>query len=375
MIKRMIILIALIAVVITAFFFYKKHQMTSGMAAMMASFKPPVVSTAKVTSQEWQPNFSAVGSLRAVNGADLSSEVSGIVESLSFESGSEADKDAVLVQLRAEDDIAKLHALQANQNIAQINYDRDVKQLKAQAVAQAVVDTDKATLDNTKAQTAAQQALVDKKTIRAPFAGRLGIRLVDIGQFVNPGTAIVTLQQLDPIYIDFPLPEQAMPLIKLGQNITLNTDAYPDQKFNGKITAINSRIDEATRNIVVRATLDNADHKLLPGMFGNVMVDSGAPVKYLTLPQTAVVYNTYGSTVYLVKKNDDGDGKQPPFKVQQSVVVTGDTRGDQVAVTSGVKEGEEVVSSGQVKLRNGMGVSINNDVQPADDAAPTPHEQ
>jgi membrane fusion protein (multidrug efflux system) len=244
-------------------------------------------------------------------------------------------------------------------------------------VSQAAVDADAAALDNYKAQVAEQQAVIDKKTISAPFAGRLGVREVDIGQYLNPGTAIVTLQQLDPIYIDFTLPEQALPKIAAGQKIRIKTDAYTDE-FAGMISAINSRIDDTTRNVTVRATISNPDRKLLPGMFGTVTVDVDKPVRYITLPQTAIVFNTYGNTVYLIQSksadgDDDGDQK-PQMIAQQTVIITGETRGDQIAVLSGVKEGDEVVTSGQVKLRSGSPVIINNDVQPANDPNPSPHE-
>jgi membrane fusion protein, multidrug efflux system len=343
----------------------------------MASFAPPTVSTIKATEQDWQPQIKAVGSLRAVNGANLSSELAGIVETINFESGTDVEKGTALVQLRAEDDIAKLHALEAGAKLAEINYDRDQKQLKIQAVSQAAVDADAAALDNYKAQVAEQQAVIDKKTISAPFAGRLGVREVDIGQYLNPGTAIVTLQQLDPIYIDFTLPEQALPKIAAGQKIRIKTDAYTDE-FAGMISAINSRIDDTTRNVTVRATISNPDRKLLPGMFGTVTVDVDKPVRYITLPQTAIVFNTYGNTVYLIQSksadgDDDGDQK-PQMIAQQTVIITGETRGDQIAVLSGVKEGDEVVTSGQVKLRSGSPVIINNDVQPANDPNPSPHE-
>ncbi len=373
MIKRIIILLVVLALVVAAFIGWKIHAMHVGMQQMAAGFAPPSVSTVKAVYEDWQPQLQAVGSLRAVNGANLSSEVAGIVEDIKFESGSDVEAGAVLVQLRAEDDIAKLASLQAAAKLAQINFDRDTKQLKAQAISQAAVDADAAMLDSDKAQVNEQQAVVDKKTIRAPFSGHLGIRQVDIGQYLNPGTAIVALQQLDPIYADFTLPEQALSQLALGQKMTLKSDAQAGQDFTGKITAINSIVDEATRNISIRAALDNPDHKLLPGMFANVIVDVAQPVKHLTLPQTAVVYNTYGNTVYIVQKSDE-EGK-PPLTVQQSVIVTGETRGDQVTVLSGIKEGDQIVTSGQVKLHSGMPVSINNDVQPANEPNPEPHEQ
>jgi membrane fusion protein (multidrug efflux system) len=342
----------------------KKYMMAGGMPVQ-------TVSSVKATMQDWQPQLEAVGSVRAINGADLSSEVAGIVQSIAFTSGSDVEEGAPLLQLRADDDIAKLHALEATAKLADTTFQRDSKQLKAQAVSQAAVDSDAATLDSAKAQVVEQQAIIDKKTIKAPFSGHLGIRQVDVGQYLNPGAAIVSLQQLDPIYVDFMLPEQALSQLSTGQKVTVKVDAIAGTAFEGEILAINSRVDDATRNIQVRATFHNPDHKLLPGMFGNVAVNAGDAKSQLTLPQTAIVYNTYGNTVFLVHK---GTGDDDKLTAQQSVVVTGETRGDQIAIISGVKEGDEVVSSGQIKLRNGAPIAINNDVQPTNDPDPKPHE-
>jgi membrane fusion protein, multidrug efflux system len=375
MIKRMILMLVLVIVGAAAFAAWKVHAMHAGMAQMAASFSPPAVSTVTAEMQDWQPKLEAMGSLRAINGADLSAEVSGIVSALSFDSGADVDQGATLIHLRDDDDVAKLHVLQATEKLAEITLDRDQKQLKAQAISQATVDNDVASLDSTKAQVAEQQAVIDKKTIHAPFAGYLGIRQVDIGQYVNAGTALVTLQQLDPIYVDFTMPEQSLTRLQVGQSVSLLNDAYPDQTFTGKITALNSKVDGASRNISVRATFENGDHRLLPGMFAHVTVDAGQPVRYLTLPQTAIVYNTFGNVVYLVQHKDGDDSDKPQVTVQQSVVITGDTRGDQIAVLSGIKEGDEVVTSGQVKLRSGSGVNIVNDKPLPNDANPTPHEQ
>lgn len=374
MFKRMIIMLLAVIVVLGGVFGYKVFsgimikKYMSGMA-----FQPQTVSTIKATIQDWQPQLEAVGTLRAINGADLSAEVSGIVQSIDFESGSNVEAGTPLVHLNAADEIAQLHVLEAAAKLAAITVDRDEKQFKAQAVSRATLDTDYATLASDNAQVAEQQALIDKKTIRAPFAGQLGIRQVDIGQYLNAGTAIVTLQQMDPLYVDFYLPEQALPKIAVGQKASLKVDAHPDETFAGEISTINSKVDEATRNVQVRATFPNPDHKLMPGMFGHVVIDVGQPQKYLTLPQTAIVFNPYGTTAFLIQSKDNQEGK-PSLTVQQTVITTGDTRGDQIAILSGIKEGDEVVTSGQVKLRNGVPVVINNEVQPANDPNPHPHE-
>lgn len=370
MIKRMIIMLLLTAIVLGGIFGYKIFEGLMIKKYMSAGGPPPqTVSTTKATKENWQPKLDAVGSFRAVNGADIAAEVPGIVTGLSFESGADVEKDATLVQLRADDDIAKLHALEAAARIADITYQRDQKQLSAQAVSQAVVDNDLATLDSAKAQVTAQQALIDKKTIKAPFAGHLGIRQVDLGQYLNAGTAIVTLQQLDTLYVDFNLPENALPKISVGQKVTAGVEAQGNANFEGEITSVNAKVDEATRNIQVRATFKNADRKLLPGMFARLTIDTGAPESFVTLPQTAITYNPYGNTVYVI---DSTDASKPVAK--QTFVTTGAMRGDQVALLSGVKEGDEVVTSGQVKLRNGAAVIINNSVQPSNDAAPKPQD-
>jgi membrane fusion protein (multidrug efflux system) len=339
------------------------------------------VSTIQATTQPWQRTFQAVGSLRAVNGADLSSEESGIVESINFNSGDEVQANTILLTLRAEDDIAKLASLRATAQLAQITSTRDEAQFKIQGVSQATLDTDAATLANDTALADQQQAIVDKKVIRAPFAGRLGIRTVDLGQYLTAGTAIVTLQALDPIYIDFYLPQQAVAEVQVGQTATIKVDTYPDTAFTGKVSSINPLIDASSRNLQVRATIANPDHKLLPGMYGTVSIDVGSPQNQVTLPQTALTYAPYGSTVYLVNSVPQAPSlwqklwgtKLPPIlTVAQSFVKTGDTRGDQIEILSGVKDGDTVVGGGQLKIHNGSAITVNNSVLPTDDAAPTP---
>lgn len=367
MIKRMIIMLIGIGVVLGAFFgfqTFKAHMIAQVMASL--ANPPQTVSAVTAGLQDWQPHMEAVGSLRAVNGADLSLEVSGVVDQLNFQSGDDVAAGAVLLRLRQDDDVAKLQALQATADLAQITYNRDVKQLKAQTISQAIVDNDTFNLKNARAQVDQQQAMLDKKTLRAPFAGHLGIRAVDLGQYLNAGTTVVTLQALDPIYADFYLPQQALDQIKIGQMISARVDTYPGQHFVGKITAINPLVDTSSRNVQVRATLDNHDRRLLPGMYATIDIDVGSPERHITLPQTAVAYNPYGSTVFLVQEN--GAART----VQQSFVTTGATRGDQVAVLTGVKAGDVVVTSGQMKLHNGSPVAINNSVQPTDNPRPPP---
>jgi membrane fusion protein (multidrug efflux system) len=374
MAKRMVIMLVVVGVVLSglfgfqAFKAYKQSMSSQGLP-------PPTVSTTQASYQEWQPQLEAVGSLRAVRGADLSPEVAGIVSDIHFQQGEDVKAGTLLLELRANDDSAKLESLKAAAELARITYERDKAQFQAKAVSQQTLDTSAANLKQATANVAEQQALVDKKFIRAPFSGRLGIRAVDLGQYLNAGTLIVTLQALDPIYVDFYLPQQTLGVIKVGQQVTARTDAYPNQSFVGEIAVINPEVDLNTRNVQVRAMLKNPDHKLLPGMYASVDIASGRPQRYLTLPQTAITYNPYGATVFLVEvKGKDNQGK-PLLVARQSFVTTGETRGDQVAVTQGVKEGDTVVTAGQTKLRNGMPIVINNSIQPSDNPAPQPKDE
>ena len=376
MIKRMLVMLVLVGAVLGGVFGFKTFVDEKVKEFMAGAGNPPqTVSTAQAAVTQWQPQLEAVGSLRAVRGADLSLEVPGVVEEINFQSGDEVQAGAVLLRLRGDDEIAKLESLEAVARLSQITYDRDVKQLKAQAISQAVVDNDEANLRNNKAQVAQQKAIVDKKILRAPFAGQLGIRQVDLGQYLGAGTAIVTLQSLTPIYVDFLLPQQAFDQIKVGQSVAAKVDAYPGKAFAGAITAINPRVDAATRNVQVRVTLDNADHKLLPGMYATVDIDTGAPQHLVTLPQTAISYNPYGNLVYLVDDKGKNAAGKPLLIARQTFVTTGATRGDQVSILKGVKEGDVVVTGGQMKLRNGSPLLINNTVKPLDNPSPAPVDQ
>ena len=321
------------------------------------------------------PKLEAVGSLRAVQGTDLSAEVSGIVAEIHFQQGDHVKPGTPLLQLRADDDIAKLQSLKATAELAHITYLRDQEQFRVKAVSRQTLDIDKANHEVAVANVAQQQALMNKKTIRAPFAGRLGIRLVDPGQYLEAGTAIGTLQALDTLFVDFFLPQQALPMLKTGQTVTLKTDAYPAQDFTGNISVINPKVDINTRNVLVRATLNNPGHKLLPGMYATVNVATGPAQRYITLPRTAIAFNPFGSTVYRLENNGTDDKGNPRQIAKQVFVTTGESRGDQIAILKGVNEGDIVVTSGQMKLRNGTPVAINNSVLPGNDAAPQPKDE
>ena len=402
-----LIMIAIVVAIVAVLGGTKAFQIFSMIQGFKAQGVPKqTVSSMKVGFDEWRPQLTAVGSLRAERGADLSSEVAGIVDAIQFKSGDDVKAGQMLLQLRSADDVAHLESLKANAALAEITYNRDKAQFEAQAISQAVLDTDAANLRSAKAQVAEQQALVDKKFVRAPFAGHLGIRAVDLGQYLAPGTKMVTLQQLDPIYVDFSMPQQDLSQIAIGQKVTALSDTYPDLKFEGMIAAIDPQVDTDTRNVQVRATLKNPEHKLLPGMYANVTIEVGQPTRYLTLPQNAITFNPYGETVFLVSTagklqaeqdaklkaegqqtahdkqtaKDAGAAAAPATDANQLVskqvfVTVGPIRGDQIAILKGLNQGDEIVTSGQLKLKTGTAIEINNKVQPTNDPNPQPSEQ
>lgn len=373
MIKRMLLML-LAFVVVLSFVGWRKYEGYKGFMAMKAGMAhmKQTISTTTATVQDWRPQLAAVGSIRAAKGVDISNELAGMVEEIHFNSGGDVKAGTLLVKLRAEDDIAKLASLEASERLAGITLARDKKQLGVQAISRATVDTDSANLQSARAQVQEQKAIVDKKFIRAPFSGHLGIRNVDMGQYLAAGTSIVTLQQLDPVYLDFTLPEQDFAQVKEGQEISVTNDTYPDREFPGKIAAISPKVDLTTRNIQVRAELPNADHALLPGMYATAKISIGKASSYVTLPQTAISYNPYGDTVFIVKSRD---GKKDDLEADQVFVTVGKTRGDQIQILKGVNEGDVVVSSGQLKLQNGASVSVNNAVEPKNNPNPHPQEQ
>ncbi len=376
MTKRMAIMLLLVGALLGAIFGFQAFKARM-VKKFMASQGTPVqtVSTITASEQAWQPQIEAVGSLTARQGTDIAPEVSGIVSRIHFKSGEEVRAGTLLLELNAVSDIAQLHALEAAAELAKSTYARDLQQYQDRAVSQATLDTDRATVKGTSAQVAQQQALVDKKLIRAPFAGRLGIRAVDLGQYLNAGTKIVTLQALDPIFVDFYLPQKSIGRIKVGQSVGARADAFPGQTFAGEISAIDPKVDPSTRNVHVRAAIHNPRHLLLPGMFAIADIQAGPPSRQITLPQTAISYNPYGNLVYVVEENGKAPDGRPRLVARQKFVTTGATRGDQVAIAKGIKAGDVVVTSGQIKLRNGSPVVINNAIEPANDAAPKPTDE
>jgi membrane fusion protein (multidrug efflux system) len=372
MIKRLVVMLVIAGVVFFLIFgFGAFRSIMIGKFLATLSNQTQTVATVKAQTSNWQPSISAVGNVVAINGADLSAEVAGIVDSIGFESGETVPAGKLLLTLRANNDDAVLQQLKATAELDAVTYHRDLRQLAADAVSQATVDTDRATLKSADAQVAAQRALMAEKQIRAPFAGTLGIRQVDLGQYLSAGTAVVTLQQLNPLFVDFYLPQQSLSKINVGQLISVTIDAFPNQTFPGTISAINSEIDTATRTVQVRATIANKALQLRPGMYATVNIGIGAPQSLVTLPQTAITYNSYGDTVFKVSDTKNANGPDTLTAVQQFVQL-GDTRGDQVAILSGVAAGDQVITAGQLKLKNGTPVAINNSIQPADEANPNP---
>ena len=368
MIKRMIIMLIIIGLILGGIFGFQafKNRM---IAAYLANLKAPpqTVSTIPAAMSPWQTTLQSIGSFNAVQGASLSAQVSGIVQKIGFQDGQDVKSGDLIVQLLADQQIATLQQYQATTANAQIAYERDSKLIKANTIAQSQIDSDLATWKAAQAQVVSQQALIDQYSIRAPFDGRLGIRLVSLGQYVGAGTAVVTLQSLDPIQLDFSMPQQVLSQVKVGQEVTATVDAYGTQAFIGKITAISPLVDSQSRNLTIRASFANSDHKLLPGMFGSVSVVTGEPQNYISLPQTAVTINPYGNVVYIVTDKGKGADGKPQLVANQKFVSTGQARGDQIAVTKGLNAGDVVVTSGQLKLSNGSPVIINNDVQPSND--------
>jgi membrane fusion protein (multidrug efflux system) len=373
MIAPILIMLVAVIVVLGLVFAWQRIGASFGKKFMdAAAHAPQTVSTIEAAASDWQPFIQSTGTLRAVRGADLSAQASGVVDEIAFDSGNDVAAGKVLLRLKPNDDYAKLQQLQAAAELAGQTYKRDQEQFAAQEISQANIDTDVSTLKSARAQVAAQQALIEEKIVKAPFAGRLGIRQVDIGQYLTAGTAVVTLQALDPILVDFYVPQQALAQLKIGQPVSATVDTYAKQTFNGTIESINSKVDASSRNVQVRATLRNPERRLVPGMFANVRIQFGEKSAQITLPQTVVTYNPFGDTVFVVAKNGVDDKGSPRLTVQQRFVKLGNTRGDQVAVLSGVKAGEIVVSGGQMKLRNGTVVAVNNAVVPPNNPNPNP---
>jgi membrane fusion protein (multidrug efflux system) len=366
----MLVVAALVIGGIFGLKFWQFRQMGKAMAAQ----KPPPVTVSADVAREatWRPALRTTGALVAVQGVVLSNEYAGIVDSIRFEAGDVVEKGALLVQLNTSVDAAQLHSNEAAAELARQTLERARSLRESNANAQAEFDAAKTQYDQALASVELVRATIAKKTIRAPFSGRLGLRQVNLGQFLPVGTAIVSLQSLDPIYVEFSLPQQQVANVHPGQTVELTVDAFGDTAFSGVINAVDATLDPATRTIRVQATLENKASRLQPGMFGTVAVLLPEQQKIITVPQSAITYNPYGNLIYVIEPARGAAAAPGALVVRQQFVKLGETRGDQVAVLGGLKAGEQIVTSGQLKLRDGVGVRIDNTVPPANNPAPTP---
>lgn len=360
--QRMAKMLVLLIILFGGIFGYKFIRIL-----FMAHPVPPPVSVSStiVKIQEWHSKMKSVGTLRAVQGVDITTELAGMVKKIHIDPGKSVKAGEILVELNADAEIAQRDSLKALVDLAEITYKRDKSQFAARAISQATLDFDKADLENKKAQLAQQEAIIAKKIIQAPFAGILGISNINLGQYLNTGDKIITLQSLDPIYVDFSLPQQALNSLKIGQKVELKIDTYGGEKFVGRITSIDPKIDVSTRNVQVEATVDNPQSKLYPGMFGEVDIYTGTISKALILPKMAITFNPFGEIVYHIKESGKDKAGKPILTVQQTFITVGESRDDHVVVLKGIKEGDQVVTAGQLKLKNGTNVRINNSVDPS----------
>lgn len=371
MLKRSIIIFGIFLLVVAGLAYAKVAQIKKGME-MQKMFQPPptAVTTIAVTPSKWQPTVKAVGSLRAVQGVEVSGDLAGIVREILFESGASVKKGEVLVRLDTRQEEAQLKAALANLDLASAQLARQKELLAHKATSQSEYDTAQANADKAAASVEEIRALIERKVIKAPFDGVLGIRKVNIGQYLEAGKAIVSLESQDPIYVDFSVSQEELRQIAIGKKVHVRVSGYGDEVFEGEVTAINSKFDENTRNILVQATVSNKEGKLRAAMFANVDVLLPEQEGVLAVPASAIIYAPYGDSVYVVK-NDPQSGAKV---VEQRFVRLGPSRGDQVLIQRGVSAGEEVVTSGGFMLRPNAPVQVDNSIQLGNDPNPTPKE-
>jgi len=369
MVKKLLVTAAGLLLVICFLGGTKYAQIASMIAAGKAAVPPTdTISTFAAKREQWRPMVNAVGSVAAVQGVTLSNEVAGIVSRVAFESGATVAAGDVLVELDSSTEQAQLHVAEAAADLARINLDRARDLREKQTIAASELDTAEAQAKQAVAQVENLRAFVAKKTLRAPFAGRLGIREINLGQYLVAGTAIVTLQSLDPIYVDFFLPQQNLAMAVVGQDVTVISDADPSHPRQGNVTAIAAEVETATRNVKFQATFANADGMLRPGMFVNVSIYQNQPRDVIVVPATAILYAAYGNSVYVVEKSKEGES----LVANQHFVSLGETRGDFVEITQGLNADAQVVSGGAFKLRNGAPVNVDNTKAPATSLTPKP---
>jgi membrane fusion protein, multidrug efflux system len=369
-----VVLLGLFFAVVFGFGFVKFTQIQGFMTlAKSGAFEPPptAVTTDVAKESEWQPTLQSVGSITAVNGVNISTDLAGIVRQIAFESGNKVRSGDLLVRLDTVQEEAQLHQSEAQRDFAAVTLKRDKDLVEKHAIAQSDYDNAEAAFRQSQAAVDQFNALIARKTLRAPFDGVTGIRQVNLGQYLKEGDMVVTLQAFDPIYVNFSLPQQDLSKLAVGQSVILHVDAFEDRSFQGKITAINSLVDQATRNIQVQATFSNSDLRLRPGMFAKVSVIMNEKQNVVAIPATAIHYAPYGDSIFIVSEMKDPQGKE--YKgVKEQFIKTGQTRGDMITVTSGLKPGDEVVTSGVFRLKSGAHVNVNNQIKPGTDLAPNP---
>jgi len=354
--SRFVIVIIFLGVVLGGIFGYKFMQFGQ-MKEMMSQPQPPaIISVTKATTENWQPAIKAVGSIEAINGIEVANEVPGVIENIGFESGDTVSKGDVLVRLDAAIDEAALRTRRAEAQLAEQEFKRVSDLLPKRAVSQSQYDEAKANFDAARARVNEAEAQLNKKVIRAPFDGKLGIRMVDQNQYIATGTPIVEINMLNPIYVDYTLSEKFLPDVDQGYPVSVTVAAVPDQTFEGEVSAINTSVNPETRTVRMRATLDNEENLLCSGMFATIQTGQPRDNEVVTLPRTAISYNTYGNFVYVVEENDNGE-----LIVSRRSVTTGEVRDGRAAVLSGLEEGETVVAKGLLRLRAGQRVEIQDE--------------
>lgn len=371
MAKRMTLMLVVVAVILAAIGGFKYFQVKSAIAQQM-SFQPPpeAVTTVVAEQQEWESTLAAIGTVVAVNGVTVSADLPGVVEAISFESGSHVARGAVLVRLDASQERAQLAAAEAGLELARLDLQRKQALREKDAIPHATYDQVSAEHRQAEARVGEILAAIERKTIRAPFSGGLGIRQVNLGQYLAPGSPIVSLQALQPVFVEFSVPQHEAGRLQRGGEVVVSSDALGSAE-RGTIDAVDSIIAEATRNVRVQARFGNRSRALRPGMFVQVRADQGASTRAITLPASAISYAPFGDSVFIVEQVQGPDGTSY-LGVRQQFVKLGGSRGDQIAVLSGIEPGEQVVSSGAFKLRPGAAVVVNNDIQPGNDPAPSP---
>jgi membrane fusion protein (multidrug efflux system) len=374
MLKRMILMLLLAAAAVAGLGFVKFRQIQTGIA-QNAGFQPPpeAVTTIVAKQEKWPATLDVIGTTVAVQGVTVSADLPGTVARIGFEAGKSVHAGDVLVELDTRQERAQLAAMEAQRDLARINFGRTEQLVKQGVIAKTEYDNVTAQQKATEAQVGEIRATIARKTIRAPFSGILGLRQVNLGQYLSAGEAIVSLQALNPIYVNFGVPQQTAPQVRVGRTLLVSSNDVGGLKFTGRVTALDSTVNEATRNVQVQATLANPGGKLRPGMFVQVAIAVGIDRPVIALPATAINYAPYGDSVYVVSDMKDPKGKTYRGVRQQFVKLEG-SRGDQVAVISGVNPGDEIVSSGVFKLRNGAAVQVNNKVQPGNNPAPKPED-